>query len=171
MAKIVILFKDKNTGKWEKVIAKDGEEKEIIMALHVEESAFVKRYCLIGRGGKTPFDSEEEAIAAKKEEGDIIQAMAPPSNFSHKSEDVEFYYQFAGEEDRVLVDQQGISKEEYDKLPIAEEDMMTDITEEDATPLKEDKIPVEDDDIIEILDGEQPDDSVSPDIKENKSEK
>jgi hypothetical protein len=125
MAKIVVLFKDKNTGKWEKAIAKDKDEKEIIMALHVDESAFVKRYCLIGRGVKTPFDTEEEA-SASKEEGDVVQVMAPPNYFSEQSEDVEFFYSDNGEEQ---------DNEDIDKLPIAEEDMLTDITEQDATPL------------------------------------
>lgn len=125
MLKIVILFKDKNTGKWEKVIADGKDEKEIIMALHTDESAFVKRYCVIGRGVKSPFDSEVEALAAKKEE-DLVQVMAPPNYFSEQSGDVEFYYSDNGEEQ---------DDGDTDKLPIAEEDMMTDITEGDEMPL------------------------------------
>lgn len=125
MLKIVILFKDKNTGKWEKVIADGKDEKEIIMALHADESAFVKRYCVIGRGVKSPFDSEVEALAAKKEE-DLVQVMAPPNYFSEQSGDVEFYYSDNGEEQ---------DDGDTDKLPIAEEDMMTDITEGDEMPL------------------------------------
>jgi len=133
MAKIVILFKDKNTGRWEKVIAKDQEEKEVIIALHVEETPFVKRYCIIGRGTKTPFDSEEEAMAAKQE-GDVVQVMAPPSNFSEKSQDVEFYYHDENSGDEASIDPQ-----DYEDLPIAEEDMMTDLVEGDETPIKDDE--------------------------------
>ncbi len=86
----VIMFKDK--GRWEKAIAHGQEEKEIIFCVHADDNPFIKRFCLIGRGVKTPFDSEQEANASKQE-GDMVQVMAPPINFSEKSEDVEFYYQ------------------------------------------------------------------------------
>jgi hypothetical protein len=129
----VIMFKDK--GKWEKAIAHGAEEKEILMCLHTEDSAFVKRYCIVRTGGKLFFDSLAEA-EEKSQAGDGIQVAAPPSNFSDKSEDVEFYYRCEDEEDPdAFSGPQGSDEDEYDKLPIAEEDMMTDITEEEAMPL------------------------------------
>jgi hypothetical protein len=126
---------------WKKGFPRNEEEKEALLQL---KSAFLKRWYIDQRSGNAIYESLEEA-KKNKQPGEEVRVMAPPENIRKlmNHEDTVFYnadelpprYPDGIPDDEIFIGPQGIDDEEIDKLPIAEEDMMTDLTEEDAMPL------------------------------------